>query len=177
MNSRKEYETKYNRSIDGMLNRIYLSQIRSSKDRGMNLPNYNKEEFKKWAKSLYNFLEIYNNWVENNYIANYKPSFDRLDDYKPYTIDNLQLLTWEENRKKAHNDRKNGLNNKNSIKIYKLSEDYLILEEYHSIRNATIKNGLKSHKSISQVLNKINRKSKCHIFVTEDYYDKLLKVE
>ena len=40
------------------------------------------------------------------------PSIDRKDDYKPYTFDNIQLTTWQQNKAKGHEDCKNGINNK-----------------------------------------------------------------
>jgi hypothetical protein len=36
------------------------------------------------------------------------PSFDRLDNSKPYTFDNLELVTWGENKRRGHEDVKNG---------------------------------------------------------------------
>ena len=48
------------------------------------------------------FAELYAAWKTAGYPKNKAPSVDRLDDNKGYTLDNIQLLTWEQNRTKAH---------------------------------------------------------------------------
>lgn len=102
-----------NRTMSGVIRSIYNGQKRSSKYRNMEEPNYNKEHLEIWLYKN-NFKEIYDNWVNNDYLKDYKPSVDRIDDYKPYTIDNIQLMTWRENRDKCHRDKINGINNKQS---------------------------------------------------------------
>jgi hypothetical protein len=47
-----------------------------------------------------NFYELYNNWIDSGYKKSDKPSVDRIDDYKGYSFDNIQLMTWKENNKK-----------------------------------------------------------------------------
>ena len=41
-----------------------------------------------------------------------KTFVDRLNDYKGYSFDNIQLMTWQENKDKGHRDCLNGINNK-----------------------------------------------------------------
>ena len=51
-----------------------------------------------------NFKVLYNNWVESNYDKKKKPSIDRIDDFKGYSIGNIQLTTWELNKEKQTQD-------------------------------------------------------------------------
>lgn len=102
----------------------------------MDYPNYTKLELLDWVKSNPNFNELFNKWALAGYTKDEKPSIDRLDDYKPYTLDNIQLMTWRENNTKGHADRMNGNNRKQLRGVIKYSLNDVKLEEYYSIRYA-----------------------------------------
>lgn len=52
---------------------------------------------------LYNqkFNLLYNAWVKNGFKFSDKPSIDRIDPYKGYTVENIQILSCSENRAKG----------------------------------------------------------------------------
>ena len=107
-------ERARDRTKEGKLKQIYKNQIKTSKVRKHEPPAYTKQEFiDKYINDL-DYLLLHSNWVKSSYDTILSPSFDRIDDYKPYVFDNLQLMTWQENYKKAHLDRKEGRNNKHS---------------------------------------------------------------
>lgn len=59
-----------------------------------------KQEWLEWCYSEENykkFIEIYNNWVKNDFKEKFSPSIDRVDNNKSYIIGNLQWLTKSEN--------------------------------------------------------------------------------
>jgi hypothetical protein len=59
-----------------------------------------KREWLEWCYSENNykkFIEIYNNWVKNDFQEKFSPSIDRVDNNKSYVIGNLQWLTKSEN--------------------------------------------------------------------------------
>ena len=91
----------------GLITNIYSTQRRNSKDRPYGLPDYTNEELHVWMLSQSNFEELYNNWVESGYQKMLVPSCDRLDDYQGYALDNLRLVTWEENQYRYFQDSKN----------------------------------------------------------------------
>lgn len=134
-------EATYRRSEKGVIKRIYNDQRKSSKLRGHAPPNYSLSEFSTWVFSQNNFKSIYNSWVESNYEHLMTVSCDRLDDYKPYTLCNIRLTTWGENKRKGHDDRMNGSNRKQSIGVYHLDEEGKIIGEYHSMSDARRKTG------------------------------------
>jgi len=107
-------ECKYKHSINnarthkGLIKKIYFKQIEGAKLRNQPIPNYTLSEFNYWFISQPNLKKIYNNWVKNEYKKDLRPSVDRLNNYKSYTFDNLQLVTWKENRTNGDEDRKNG---------------------------------------------------------------------
>ena len=100
-------------SVRDLVNRIYCSQVKSSKKRGHPPPNYGVADLYSWIISQDNFEHIYSKWVSSNFDKELIPSCDRLDDYTSYRLDNLRLVTWLENRKKSYLDRLEGINRKN----------------------------------------------------------------
>jgi hypothetical protein len=91
------------------------------------------------------------NWVESGYNTKFVPSIDRLDDYKPYTFDNIQLTTWVYNDNKHKSDRKLGVNNKinQGVIQYQLGE---IINQFHSLMEAERQTGI-CHSNISKCIN------------------------
>jgi len=108
----KAYNVSFQRTLKGKLGLAHSHQVEKSKRRGHKPPNYTRKEFIDRYINNKDYLTLYNNWVKSDYNNLLSPSFDRLDDYKPYTFDNLQMITWGENNKKANSDRRNGINNK-----------------------------------------------------------------
>ena len=71
--------------------------------------SFSLEEFRQWILFHYNPLiyQMLENYKKNHFDKNLSPSIDRIDDYKDYTFDNMQLLTWEENNVKGRLGKKN----------------------------------------------------------------------
>ncbi len=101
---RNIYYKKYNRIKShtklGWIDITYNTQKGSSRKRKHNLPDYSKEELFEWVKLQTNFEELWKNWVDSDYHKDLFPSIDRINDDKPYTFTNIQLMTWEENKGK-----------------------------------------------------------------------------
>jgi len=95
-------DTDYKRTEKGLVLQIYTSQRASSRRRKHPKPEYSKQELIDWVFSRDNFLELYRNWYQSGYKKELKPSVDRLDDSKHYSIKNIQLITWEENNNKGN---------------------------------------------------------------------------
>jgi hypothetical protein len=108
----KEVSRNYRRTKNGLIRLIYSNQKTASKKRGYDLPNYSFDSLKDWAFSQKIFHELYSDWLASGYNKYLTPSFDRKDDYKPYTLNNLQIMTWRENNLKGTLDVKRGVNNK-----------------------------------------------------------------
>lgn len=78
---------------------------------------------------------LYNNWKNNNYNKDLTPSVDRINPYKPYLKDNIQIMTWAENNKKSHFDsrKENRIMNENKKNEDEKNENskinYLVITE------------------------------------------------
>jgi hypothetical protein len=134
---KKEIKTsnKINKSIKNVTGTMYNEIRRRSRDKGYIIPTYTLTEFREWL-NLNNFNKIYNNWIKNKYVKDFKPSINRIDPYKGYDFNNIELMTWKENRETYYNNKLNGINNKTSKAVlqYDLNGDFI--KEYYSIGKA-----------------------------------------
>ena len=123
----------YDKTEKGVVRVIYKTQIRNSKIRKMSPPLYTKEILKEWLYKQ-NFKQLYSNWVNSGFAKDIKPSVDRLDDFKPYSLDNIRLGTWKENREHQHLDVKRGIGTGGlrCKAVLQTDKDGNILAEYHS---------------------------------------------
>lgn len=137
-----EKNNTYIKTKAGLLAKIYGDQRNSSRKRGYDYPDYSLSELRVWALSKKIFNKLYSSWVKSGYQKDMRPSFDRLDDYKSYTFDNLQIVTWKENNEKAYADRKNGINNKHSKAVTQTDFDGNFIAEYFSSRCAARSSGI-----------------------------------
>ena len=87
------------RTKENLASKIYAKQRASSRRRNHPYPNYNLKEFKIWFYSQPNLNMLYSNYKDSVFDKNLVPSVDRKEDSKPYSLDNIQLTTWEENNK------------------------------------------------------------------------------
>lgn len=84
-----------------LASRIYNQQKRSSIRRRHPLPDYDRKWLTAWLTSRDNFKDIHTKWIESGMESSLRPSVDRINPLKPYTKDNIQLMTWGENNKKG----------------------------------------------------------------------------
>ena len=98
----KYIHIKYERTLKGWIARNYSNMKVKSKKRNHSMPHFTKEEFKQWIKKQPRLKELFHNWKASNYETNLYPSINRLDDYKGYTFNNMELITWRENNRKGN---------------------------------------------------------------------------
>lgn len=154
----KEKDTKYLRTIDGFVKLTYQNQKRNSIKRGHKPPDYSREELKLWITSQENFSQLWGNWVASGYEYWIKPSCDRIDDYKPYSLENLKLVTWKENNSRVNHDMRNGINNKQSRPVNQYTkEDRKFIARHHSCISAARSVGKDS--GVGGISNCCNKKS------------------
>lgn len=147
----KECKKMYTRSVDGLVRELFNQQKKSSKHRNqVGTVEYTLEELQSWCKGQKEFKNLYDNWVKSDYNTKLRPSIDRLDDYKGYSFDNIQLMTWIENKQKGHDSRKNGSNNKDSKAVVQLDMDGNFIAEFYSQKEAMRQTGI-NHARISKV--------------------------
>jgi hypothetical protein len=96
-NGVKRNPAEYDKTEKGVIRVIYKTQKRNRKVRGLPPPDYTKTELRQWLYEN-NFKALYDKWVTSGYTKDCKPSVDRVDTFKGYTLDNIRLVTWYDNR-------------------------------------------------------------------------------
>ncbi len=96
----RKFRQRNKRTVDGWTTKVYGRMRFSSKTRKMSMPSFTKQELKEWAinNKIEERIKI---WSENGCLKSETPSVNRLDDYKPYTLENIELTNWEDNNKKG----------------------------------------------------------------------------
>jgi len=128
------------RTKTGLINQMYENQIKRSNKNKWDVPAYSLSDFHEWCLKQDHFNHLYKKWVKSNYDKWEVPSCDRLNDYKPYSLKNLRIITWKQNFDKYQKDRIGGINNKQNQKVGKFTKNGKFIEEYHSIRFAAREN-------------------------------------
>ena len=130
---------KYRRTKEGLVTKIYGTQKASSIRRCHHMPSYTRKELEVWIFSLPLFHKLYDEWVDSGYKKMLVPSVDRKDDDMGYTMGNIQLMTWQENKDKAFADMRSGkmiVSSNPQIAVHKYSLDGVYIESYCSSSEA-----------------------------------------
>lgn len=121
----------------GVIRTIYKTQKRSNKIRGFGEIPYSKKDFSVWLYEN-DFKLLYDRWMACGCIKDMKPSVDRLDDLKGYSLDNIRLVTWKDNREHQYKDiiTATGSSGKRCKSLLQLSKEKEIIKEHISYNAA-----------------------------------------
>lgn len=113
----KKEKTLYNQTEIGVLTQLYNSQVANSILRGHTPPTYSRQELIDKYLTDKRFIKYFNYWKEAGFPPYFdkKPSFDRIDDSKPYSLENIRLTTYRRNLLKEHLKYSKGLSNNKEI--------------------------------------------------------------
>lgn len=128
--------TDYKKTKNGLIKAIYSNQRSNSRTRNHTPPDYTLIELREWFETQNIFDTLYSDWINSWCNNKLKPSIDRLDDYKPYSTDNIRLVTWKENRDKYYKDAINWINTKQCKSVKQLSINGKIINTFYSIQEA-----------------------------------------
>lgn len=121
----------------GVVRVIYKSQKRHQRLRGHGLMPYTKSELEDW---LYKngFKRLYDLWISNGMKSADKPSVDRIDSNLGYSLENIQLGTWQQNRDAQAKDivSGEGSSGKRCKATLKLDENNKVICRYVSYSSA-----------------------------------------
>lgn len=127
---------KNSQTKEGLITSIYSTQKRNSRTRNHPLPTYDKNTLKEWLLKHPLFDKLFNNWKNSGYATMLRPSVDRKKDDLPYTLGNVQLMTWGNNQYKAYADRRSGKTITNHKSVIQYTEDGVFVAEFASARQA-----------------------------------------
>lgn len=81
--------------------KMYRTQVASSKKRGHPDPAYTLEQFHDWVVKQPAFNGIWDTYQQSGQDKYLAPSADRVNPNLPYTLGNLELVTWGTNDKRG----------------------------------------------------------------------------
>lgn len=132
MTKATEALTKYRHSPKGVLTNIYHKMIERSNRKGLERPNYSLKEFHSMFLGSPLFMQIFKVWESGGYQYYDIPSIDRENPNGGYTKDNIQIMTWRDNRRKG--DRENAIRITTPIIMFSMSGDKI--REFESTNEA-----------------------------------------
>ena len=77
----------------GKLSNLFHNQRLRCKKKGWEAPTYTQAELTEWALAIPKFHQLFDAWESSGFQKHLSPSIDRLDDYKTYSLDNIQVVT------------------------------------------------------------------------------------
>lgn len=128
---------RYTQTKGGLIASIYSHQKSNSSVRGRSIPSYSLDELKSWFSDQPMFNRIFNTWVKSGYSTPLRPSVDRINPRKGYSIGNIQLITWRENRAKGYKERVTGAAHKCNIPVLQFTITGVFIRQYYSQKNAS----------------------------------------
>lgn len=147
-----EKKQLWRKTKEGLLAKSYSAQLDACRKRNHPAPNYSLDEFRSWVITQPIFDELYVAWVDSGYEKDLIPSTDRLDNSKSYSFDNLQIVTFKQNRENVYIDRKNGVVKTLDKVVIQLTKAGEKVAEYFSLAEAQRATGIFSQ-NISLVAN------------------------
>lgn len=130
------------RQYEHLHKKIYRGQKGTAKRRDMAPPDYTSAGLAAWLEAQPQFKVLYDTWVASGYDKGLRPSCDRLDDYKSYTLDNLQLGTWDDNREHYFKAVHDGVTTKQCRKVFQYARTGEFIQTFHSAQAAKRSTGI-----------------------------------
>lgn len=131
-------QNKRNRSMFGLLIAIYNNQKSNGIAKGFGVPKYSFEEFVKWVmkpRIFEKYIMLWYKWMKSDYNKWLRPSVDRVDLFKEYCIDNIQLLTWKMNFTKGCKESFKKIGKP----VLQFTKDMVLVDEFPSAHEASRK--------------------------------------
>lgn len=112
------------------------NQRKKSVERGHPAPDYTAAQLLSWMQVQSNYTDLFRDWESSGYSTALKPSCDRIDDYLPYTLENIRLTTVADNVGRYYTDAQKGINTKTAKAVLQFDLNDKFIQEFHSLSAA-----------------------------------------
>lgn len=172
---KSDHKKEHHRTKEGLATQIFVHQRAKSKKRGHPLPSYSKEELKDWLFNHEDFPRLFSEWINSKFNKSHVPSIDRINDYLPYSFNNIKLTKWKNNEDRFHSDEKLGINRKRLISVVGIHKETGMIRTFYSIAQANRETGVTSSTivNICKGRRNHNRLFNPYIWYYEEEYNKL----
>lgn len=92
---------KFRRTPKGVLTTLYSKMKERNTKKGFGFLPFTLDDLHSRYLTDDTFLRLFCEWEESGYQKNLKPSFDRVNPTVGYSMENIEIKTWGENRRKA----------------------------------------------------------------------------
>lgn len=139
-------QQNYYHSLKGKASNIYTAQLQKCKERSYSLPTYTREELIMYLLNNSQYIDLFNKWEKANFDKNLAPSVDRIDDYKSYSFNNIQLGTWQFNNDNFSKNTISGKTTKVCKAVDQLDLNGNFIKRFHSQQAAMRDTNVPSNK-------------------------------
>ena len=116
--------------------KIYATQKATSTKRGHPAPAYTLEQLIQWADMQPHLPALWDAYQSAGHPKKLAPSIDRKNSNLPYTLSNIQLMTWEENDRLGSRDTKLGTKITQHRSVSAYNPDGTLYKHYVSLHAA-----------------------------------------
>lgn len=92
---------KFRRTPKGVLTNLYSKMKYRNIKKGFGELPFTLQELHKNFLNDKKYIELFNQWEISGYKTSLKPSFDRINPNIGYSMQNITIKSWQDNRKKA----------------------------------------------------------------------------
>ena len=125
--TRQDYMRNYMYTYLGTSTGFLKKQYNRFKQRKM--CEVSQDEFIAWSLSDKNFVALFETWKTSGRQTPLRPSVDRIDEYKGYSLSNMQWVTWEQNHIKMRTEKKNVLSYTKTFSDRHKQQQYMVIVE------------------------------------------------
>ena len=122
--------------VPRFIKKMYATQKASSTKRGHAPPSYTREDLYNWVINQANFKQLWDDYQSSGQVKDLAPSADRVDPNKPYSLNNLELVTWSLNNARGAADTKSGKVTTKHKQVQALNIDGTVYKTYVSLHEA-----------------------------------------
>lgn len=101
-----EYRRRYRKTPTGYLNNLYHGMNERNKANGFGKLPFTAKEFSDKYSKHYDYLKLFEEYKNKDFKKDYAPSIDRINPKLGYFYENMQFISWKDNKEKSYQERK-----------------------------------------------------------------------
>lgn len=100
----KKYKKRYRRTSKGYLRNLYHGMNERNRNKGFGDLPFSLDDFVNKYIKHYDFVMLFEIYMNSDFDKNYAPSIDRINPNLGYFYENMQFITWKDNKEKGYKE-------------------------------------------------------------------------